>query len=49
VHDGNQLAVLLGLMSAIGFATSDALQHRVAGAVPDRVDRLDESTARSAG
>jgi hypothetical protein len=32
-------AVLLGLMSAGGFAVSNALQHRVAGTVPAHVDR----------
>lgn len=33
-----QLAVLLGLTSAAGFAVSNALQHRTAGAVPREVD-----------
>jgi hypothetical protein len=39
MNSGNQWAVLLGLMSAAAFATSNALQHRVAGAVPVEVDR----------
>ena len=34
-----ELAVVLGLGSAAGFAASNALQHRVAGRVPQEVDR----------
>lgn len=33
-----QLAVLMGLTSAAGFAVSNALQHRAAGSVPREVD-----------